>query len=71
METVRTTACCAACVHFERGALALERALPGLRTLGSGFASVRADDGLCRRHERYLSAHGRCADFSAARRAVR
>jgi len=44
-------------------ALAIERFVPGLRSFGSGFASVRADDGLCLRHGRYLAASSFCADF--------
>ena len=64
-EVLHEADCCARCAHFECEPVALELAIPGLRSLGSGFASVRADDGLCRRHERYLSAYARCIDFSA------
>jgi len=56
-------------MHFEREPLALERSIPGLRSLGSGFASVRADDGLCRRHERYVSSHASCAGYEPLLRA--
>jgi hypothetical protein len=56
-------AACAACVHFQADPLAIERFVPGLRSFGSGFASVRADDGLCLRHGRYLAASSFCADF--------
>jgi hypothetical protein len=33
--------------------------------MSSGDASVRADDGICLRHDRYLSARASCADFTA------
>jgi hypothetical protein len=34
-----------------------------MRSLGSGHASVRAADGICRRHDRYLGATSHCADY--------
>jgi hypothetical protein len=52
---------CANCRHFRDTAAEIEAALPGLRTLSSAHAAVRADDGLCRLHDRYLSARSRCA----------
>jgi hypothetical protein len=55
--------CCAQCISFETDALVIEAEIPGLRVLSSGFASVRASDGLCRRHERLLSAASHCAQF--------
>ena len=59
-------AACGRCAHFENDPAALERAFPGLASMGSGYASVRAQDGLCRRHDLYLSARDRCASFVAA-----
>jgi hypothetical protein len=50
-------------VYFRNDAAFLERALPGLATLSSGYASVRSDDGLCARHDRYVGARAACADF--------
>ena len=41
----------------------MENAFPGLTAMSSGFASVRADDGLCKRHGYYLAAWDRCGDF--------
>jgi len=58
---IRSAACCANCAHFVSDPEQLEDAIPGLRSLGSGFAAVRADDGLCLRHDRYLSAAAHCA----------
>jgi hypothetical protein len=57
---------CAACVHFRNDAAALEAAFPGLNSLSSALGSVRGDDGLCRRHDGYLSARGWCDEFEAA-----
>ena len=57
---------CGFCVDFRNDAAYLEAALPGLASMGSGHAAVRADDGICRRHERYLSSGASCADFAAA-----
>ena len=45
----------------------LEAAFGGLTSLSSGFGSVRADDGICLRHDRYLSARSFCTEFSPAR----
>jgi len=56
---------CGSCRHFENSAAYLEAAIPGLASLSSGAASVRADDGLCLLHDRYLGARASCADFAA------
>jgi hypothetical protein len=56
---------CRSCVHFCNDPAFLERAMPGLTSFSSAHASVRGDDGLCRRHDRYLSANYCCADFIA------
>jgi hypothetical protein len=58
---------CGACVHFRNDPAYLEAAIPGLSSLGSAYGSVRADDGICLRHDRYLSARARCADFRVRR----
>jgi hypothetical protein len=34
-----------------------------MTSLSSGYGSVRSDDGVCLRHDRYLSARSCCADF--------
>jgi len=52
---------CATCVSFRSDPLELESAIAGLRSFGSGFAAVRSNDGLCARHDRYLSASACCA----------
>jgi hypothetical protein len=57
---------CGNCRHFCAAALRLEQQLPGLRTLGSAFGSVRAGDGLCGLHERYLSPSACCRRHQSA-----
>jgi hypothetical protein len=54
---------CGACVHFRNDGAFLEAAFAGLTSLGSADASVRVEDGLCLRHDRYLGARSWCADF--------
>jgi hypothetical protein len=56
---------CGACRHFRNDPAYLEAAIPGLSSLGSACASVRADDGICGLHGRYLEANRSCADFAA------
>jgi hypothetical protein len=62
------TAQCGRCVHFRNDRAYLEHVMPGLASMGSGDSSVRADDGICERHDRYLSARASCADFRSADR---
>jgi hypothetical protein len=54
---------CAACTYFCSDPQELESRIAGLRSLGSGFASVRSGDGLCEKHGRYLRASARCSSF--------
>jgi hypothetical protein len=57
---------CGNCIHFSNAPAAMEEAFAGLTTMSSGFGSVRAHDGICKRHGYYLAAWDRCADFAAA-----
>jgi hypothetical protein len=57
---------CGNCVSFRGDPRDLEALLSGLTSLSSGYASVRSDDGICVRHERFVGARSCCADFSAA-----
>ena len=57
---------CGNCGYFRNDPAWLEQVIPGLASLSSGDASVRAEDGLCLRHDRYLGAEAYCADFTAA-----
>jgi hypothetical protein len=54
---------CAACLYFANEARIVEAAMPGILALGSAFAAVRADDGLCSLHERYISDRACCGSF--------
>jgi hypothetical protein len=42
----------------------IEKEYPGLTAMSSGFASVRADDGLCRLHDLYLSSWDTCSSHA-------
>ena len=56
---------CLDCSQFNAAPLDIEAALPGLATLSSAYASVRANDGLCAQHERYVAASSVCAQHRA------
>jgi hypothetical protein len=56
---------CRNCAFFRNDAAYLERELKGLSIMSSGYASVRAEDGVCLRHDRYLSAWASCGEFRA------
>jgi len=58
---------CGVCAYFRNDPAYLEAALPGLTSLSSAGISARSDDGLCTKHERYLSARASCADFTPIR----
>ena len=57
---------CGACIHFRNDPAYLETLFAGFAALSSADASVRGDDGHCRRHDRYLGVGAFCADFSPA-----
>jgi hypothetical protein len=65
-HTPNAARCCGQCAHFCNAPAAIEAAFLGLTAMSSGNASVRAHDGLCDRHDLYLSYRDCCADFSAA-----
>jgi hypothetical protein len=56
---------CRTCRHFRNDAAFLEAAFAGLTSMSSGYGSVRADDGICLRHDRYLGAHATCDEYAA------
>lgn len=58
------TRSCRACVHFRNDPAYLEAIFSGYSTLSSAWGSTRAEDGLCLRHDRYLSADAGCCDFA-------
>jgi hypothetical protein len=55
---------CGACLHFDNKAATLEANFAAMVTMGSGFASVRAGDGLCKLRGIYLSDRAGCASFA-------
>jgi hypothetical protein len=52
---------CGTCRHFDSHPAHLEAAIAGLSTMGSAFSAVRAEDGLCALHDRYLAHTRSCA----------
>jgi hypothetical protein len=60
-----TIRACRTCRHFVGSAPALEAALTGLRSLSSGYASVRSDDGLCAARDRLIAASSVCESHIA------
>jgi hypothetical protein len=54
---------CGNCRHFVGAPREVEVLLPGMRTLGSAYGAVRATDGICRLHDRYLSPSSHCSGF--------
>jgi hypothetical protein len=58
-------AACRNCRHFFNASPAIESALPGLSSLSSAYASVRADDGVCSLHDRYIAAESLCASHAS------
>jgi hypothetical protein len=59
-------ATCRSCAHFRNDPAYLEAIFQGLNVMSSAWASVVAEDGVCLRHDRYLSAEASCPDFAAA-----
>ena len=53
---------CASCRFFDADPARLEQAIPGLTSMGSAYAAVRSDDGLCLRHDRYLGSRSHCPE---------
>ena len=56
---------CRSCAHFRNDPDYLETVFKGLSSLSSARGSVRADDGICAHHDRYIGAEASCADYAA------
>jgi hypothetical protein len=65
MSTTNADRRCASCAHFRNDPAFLEKEMPGMASMGSAHSSVRADDGICVRHDRYLSSRSSCAEYTA------
>lgn len=55
---------CGACHHFDNEGATLEASFAAMVTMGSGFASVRAGDGICALRGVYLSDRAGCGSFN-------
>jgi len=55
------------CRHFNHAPAAIEAALPGLSSLSSAYAAVRASDGICGIHDRYVAGSSVCVQYAGAR----
>lgn len=55
---------CRGCAHFCNDGVELERAVAGLASLSSAYASVRGDDGLCLEHDRLVGVRFGCSSFT-------
>jgi hypothetical protein len=51
---------CLNCRHFRNDPRYLETVFKGMNILGSGYASVRKNDGICEVRDQYLSADFWC-----------
>jgi len=63
-STSTLTRTCRNCRHFRNHASFIEAAMPGLASMSSGYGSVRAEDGICLTHGRYIAADASCPEFS-------
>ena len=57
---------CINCAFFRNSPSYMEQVFKGMNTMSSGHASVRMDDGICLKHDEYLSASDWCDKFEAA-----
>ncbi len=64
MSAAPFKASCRDCGHFHNDPQFLEATIKGLNAMSSAWGSVRSEDGLCLRHDRYLTADACCADFT-------
>lgn len=61
---------CANCRYFRGAPQEVEAHLRGMRTLGSAYGAVRASDGVCELHDRYLDPSSTCAAHESAPQAL-
>jgi len=58
---------CINCSYFRNSPAYLEQVFKGMNTVSSEHASVRMDDGICLKHDEYLSATDWCDQFEKAK----
>lgn len=56
---------CGRCRHFSAAPEDIEREIAGLVVMGSGYSSVRDEDGICRLRDRYLTRTNHCGSYAA------
>ena len=56
---------CETCKHFRNDPARIEERFRGLTSFSTGYTSARADDGLCTKHDLYLSADCTCPRYVA------
>lgn len=59
---------CIGCRFFNNNPALIETVFPGLNVLSSAYSSVRAEAGICSRHEVFISPGYNCRLFEPARR---
>ncbi len=63
MDQKPVVRCCRSCRHFNNEPAYLEKTIAGLKVFGSGYSSVKKDDGICCVTERYLSGDNICRHY--------
>ncbi|SPF34963.1 conserved hypothetical protein [Syntrophobacter sp. SbD1] len=64
MAVTRANHHCLNCKYFNNEPDRVEEALPGLSVLSSAYSSVRAEAGICGRHDLFLAPWAeQCRDF--------
>lgn len=56
---------CLGCRFFDNNPVSIERGFPGLNSLSSAYASVRAESGICSRLDRFISSNYGCTYFES------
>ncbi len=51
------------CAYFNNDPEYIEVVFNGLKVFGSGYSSVKRDDGICQLDNRYLSGYNLCRHF--------
>ena len=57
------TRCCLNCIYFNNSPRYIESVFAGLTVLGSGYSSVKRDDGICQLDGRFLSGYNLCKSY--------
>jgi len=63
MQEIIKSRSCFNCIYFNNDPEYIEQTFMGLKVMGSGYSSVRSDDGICQLDDRYLSGYNVCDGF--------